>query len=99
MISSFTIYSFHKFVSLVNTCIHVHLKICILFLFFNISFQFISLSAGILQFLNTYFVSSSDEVLQTFIRDSLSEEHMNSLALLIKDMDRECAKLGNGKGT
>ena len=33
-----------------------------------------------------------------FIQDSLTEEHMTSLALLIKDMDRECAKLGKGQG-
>ena len=71
-----------------------HISLC----FPSFSFQFISLSAGILQFLNTYFISSSDEVLQMFIQDSLTEEHMTSLALLIKDMDRECAKLGKGQG-
>ncbi|XP_060554667.1 E3 ubiquitin-protein ligase UBR4-like, partial [Ruditapes philippinarum] len=58
---------------------------------------YISLASGVLQFLNTYFISTGDEVLQKFLRDSLTEEHMANLAIVIKDMDKESTRISSDK--
>jgi len=58
--------------------------------------QYLSLASGGLQFLNAYFVNTSDEVLQKFLRDSFTDEHMASLAAVIKEMDKESARIGPG---
>lgn len=43
-----------------------------------------------------YFVSTNDEVLQKFLRDSLTEEHIGSLATVVKEMDKESARIATG---
>jgi len=58
--------------------------------------QYLSLASGGLQFLNAYFVNTPDEVLQKFLRDSFTDEHMASLAAVIKEMDKESARIGPG---
>jgi len=44
-----------------------------------------------------YFVSTNDEVLQKFLRDSLTEEHIGHLATVVKEMDKESTRMPRGK--
>ncbi|KAL3872340.1 hypothetical protein ACJMK2_040271 [Sinanodonta woodiana] len=57
---------------------------------------FVSIAANYLNYLNMYFISSADPELRNFFKQSLTEDHMSSLAQLIRDMDKECAKLASG---
>ncbi|XP_052789588.1 E3 ubiquitin-protein ligase UBR4-like isoform X2 [Mya arenaria] len=60
--------------------------------------SYLNLASGVLQFLTKYFVNTSDEVLQKFLRDSLTEEHMGNLATVVKEMDKEASRFGPDKG-
>ncbi|KAL4218587.1 perineurial glial growth [Mactra antiquata] len=58
---------------------------------------FVNLASSVLQFLSTYFVNTNDEVLQKFLRDSLTDDHMLNLATIIKDMDKESLRINSDK--
>lgn len=58
---------------------------------------FVHLAADILNFMNLYFVNSTNPALQKLLRDALNEEHMSNLALVIKELDKECCRSGSDR--
>lgn len=59
--------------------------------------QFVSLASEILNFLSAYFVNTPDVELQNLIKSTLNEDHMSNLAILIKELDKDCLRVSNGK--
>lgn len=59
--------------------------------------QFVTLASDILSFLSVYFINTPDMELQKLIKSTLNEDHMSNLAILIKELDRDCIKISNGK--
>ncbi|XP_067662559.1 E3 ubiquitin-protein ligase UBR4-like [Haliotis asinina] len=58
---------------------------------------FVSMATSVLSFLNVFMVNSPDAEIKKLIRTSLNEEHVSNLATLIREMDKECYKVGNDK--
>ena len=58
---------------------------------------FVNLAADFLNFINVYFVSTSDAELKKTLRNCLNEDHMNNLSTVIKDLDKETMKVGADK--
>ncbi|XP_069121893.1 E3 ubiquitin-protein ligase UBR4-like isoform X2 [Argopecten irradians] len=58
---------------------------------------FAQLGADILNFLTQSFLNSTDPEIQLIFRSSLTEDHMGSLATLIRELDRECIKYASDK--
>lgn len=65
--------------------------------FFHYFVQFVTLASDILNFLSVYFINTPDMELQKLIKSTLNEDHMSSLAILIKELDRDCIRISNGK--
>jgi hypothetical protein len=59
--------------------------------------QFVALASEILNFLSAYFVNTPDIELQNLIKSTLNEDHMSNLAILIKELDKDCLRINNGK--
>lgn len=66
-------------------------------LWFFFFLQFVTLASDILSFLSVYFINTPDMELQKLIKSTLNEDHMSNLAILIKELDRDCIKISNGK--
>lgn len=66
-------------------------------IFFHYFVQFVTLASDILNFLSFYFINTPDMELQKLIKSTLNEDHMSSLAILIKELDRDCIRISNGK--
>lgn len=66
-------------------------------IFFHYFVQFVTLASDILNFLSVYFINTPDMELQKLIKSTLNEDHMSSLAILIKELDRDCIRISNGK--
>lgn len=75
-------------------CYHCVLHIHVMVWFF---LQFVTLASDILSFLSVYFINTPDMELQKLIKSTLNEDHMSNLAILIKELDRDCIKISNGK--
>ncbi|XP_041369615.1 E3 ubiquitin-protein ligase UBR4-like [Gigantopelta aegis] len=60
---------------------------------------FTSLASSVLNFLNKYFVCSTDDEIQRLMKKYLNEDHVNNLSTLIKELDKECARPASGKNS
>ncbi|XP_052831626.1 E3 ubiquitin-protein ligase UBR4-like [Octopus bimaculoides] len=58
---------------------------------------FVHLAADILNFMNHYFINSVNPAIQKLLREALNEEHMSNLALVIKELDKECCRSGSDR--
>ncbi|XP_052722001.1 E3 ubiquitin-protein ligase UBR4-like isoform X2 [Crassostrea angulata] len=58
---------------------------------------FVTLASDILNFLSVYFINTPDMELQKLIKSTLNEDHMSNLAILIRELDRDCIRISNGK--
>lgn len=65
--------------------------------FFHYFVQFVTLASDILNFLSVYFINTPDMELQKLIKSTLNEDHMSNLAILIRELDRDCIRIINGK--
>ena len=50
-----------------------------------------------MNFLSAYFINTPDLELQKLIKSTLNEDHMSNLAILIKELDKDCMRSNNGK--
>lgn len=75
---------------------HYLLQIHVMF-FFHYFVQFVTLASDILNFLSVYFINTPDTELQKLIKSTLNEDHMSNLAILIRELDRDCIRISNGK--
>ncbi|XP_052093919.1 E3 ubiquitin-protein ligase UBR4-like [Mytilus californianus] len=58
---------------------------------------FVNLAADFLNFINVYFVTTTDSELQKTLKNCLNEDHMSNLSTVIKELDKETMKVGADK--
>jgi len=59
---------------------------------FSFSFQFLSLASNILNFITSSMLNSRNNFIRNYLSVSLSEQHMATLASIIKEVDKDGLK-------
>lgn len=59
---------------------------------FSLSFQFLSLASNILNFITSSMLNSRNNFIRNYLSVSLSEQHMATLASIIKEVDKDGLK-------
>lgn len=60
--------------------------------YFSFSFQFLSLASNILNFITSSMLNSRNNFIRNYLSVSLSEQHMATLASIIKEVDKDGLK-------
>ena len=55
----------------------------------SLEFQFLSLASSILNFITTSMLKSRNNFIRNYLSVSLTEQHMATLASIIKDVDKD----------
>jgi len=65
---------------------------CCFYSVFLFSFQFLSLASNILNFITSSMLNSRNNFIRNYLSVSLSEQHMATLASIIKEVDKDGLK-------
>lgn len=73
-------------------CLMLSFCLCCFYSVFLFSFQFLSLASNILNFITSSMLNSRNNFIRNYLSVSLSEQHMATLASIIKEVDKDGLK-------